>query len=142
MTDHLSTERRSWNMSRIKGRNTVPERRLRSGLHRLGFRFRIHDSELPGKPDIVLRKYRTAIFVHGCFWHRHDGCKNTTTPKSNQAFWLDKFQKTRERDKRNVEMLKKLNWQVIIVWECEINANQDHAVHKIACLLKEMKNAA
>ena len=142
MADHLSKEQRSWNMSRIKGRDTGPERKLRSGLHRLGFRFRVHEAKLPGKPDIVLHKYRTVVFVHGCFWHRHDGCKHTTTPKSNQTFWLEKFRNTIERDKRNTGALKSLGWQIIIVWECEINADVDQATRRIAHCLQGIQDVA
>ena len=141
MADHLSKEKRSWNMSRIKGRDTAPERKLRSGLHRLGFRYRIHDDKLPGKPDIVLRKYRTVIFVHGCFWHRHDGCKHAAIPKSNQDFWLKKFRDTLDRDKRNIEAIKNLNWRVIIVWECEINSDPYQVTRSVAFHLQEAKHA-
>lgn len=129
-------------MSRIKGQNTTPELKLRSCLHRLGFRFRIHDTKLPGKPDIVLAKYRTAVFVHGCFWHRHDGCKHTSTPKSNQSFWLEKFRRTLDRDKQNVKALNNLGWQVLIVWECEINSDASQAAQHIARHLGEVEYAA
>ena len=142
MADHLSKERRSWNMSRIRGRDTIPERKLRSYLHRLGFRFRVHETKLPGKPDVVLPKYRTVIFVHGCFWHRHDGCKHAATPKSNEFFWLEKFRGTLERDERNSNALRKLGWQVIIAWECEINSDVDQVAQRIACHLKEVGHAA
>lgn len=87
MRDHLTPERRSWNMSRIRGKNTTPEMRVRSVLHRMGFRFRIHGKKLPGRPDVVLAKYKTVIFVHGCFWHRHRGCKNCTTPTNRREWW-------------------------------------------------------
>jgi len=123
MTDHLTEERRSWNMSRIKGRNTKPEIQLRSLLHQAGYRFTVNatnNRKLPGRPDIVLPKYKTIIFVHGCFWHRHEGCKEATTPKSHTAFWKDKFAKNVARDKSNIEELKALGWNVIVVWECEI----------------------
>src|SRR3989338_7179007 len=100
--DTLSPEKRSWNMSRIRGENTKPELAVRSMLHRMGYRFRISDKTLPGKPDIVLPKYRTAIFVHGCFWHRHQGCKYTYTPKSRLDFWSRKFEGNVMRDKNNV----------------------------------------
>lgn len=142
MADHLSKERRSWNMSRIKGRDTIPERKLRSCLHRLGFRFRIHEKKLPGKPDVVLPKYRTVIFVHGCFWHRHDSCKYAATPKSNESFWLEKFRGTLERDERNLNALKKLGWQVVIAWECEIKSNVDQVAQRIASHLEEIGHAA
>ena len=98
MADRLTKEHRSWNMSRIRGRDTGPERSLRSMLHRAGYRFRLHDKRLPGRPDIVLHKYKTAIFVNGCFWHRHAGCRNATTPSSRTDFWQKKFAETVERD--------------------------------------------
>jgi DNA mismatch endonuclease (patch repair protein) len=91
MKDRLSKEKRSWNMSRIKGKNTKPEIALRSILHRMGYRFRLHAKNLPGRPDIVLPKYKTVIFVHGCFWHRHRGCKNCTTPTNRRHFWIAKL---------------------------------------------------
>ncbi len=142
MADHLSKERRSWNMSRIKGQNTTPELKLRSCLHRLGFRFRIHDTKLPGKPDIVMAKYRTVVFVHGCFWHRHHGCRHTSTPKSNQSFWLEKFRRTLDRDQQNFKALNNMGWQVLIVWECEINSDTNQAALRIARHLGEVEYAA
>ena len=98
MADPLSKEKRSWNMSRIRSRNTTPEILVRSLLHRLGFRFTLRRKELPGKPDIVLPRHRTVLFVHGCFWHRHQGCRGATTPGSNTAFWRKKFRRNVERD--------------------------------------------
>ena len=105
MADHLSAEKRSWNMSRIHGKDTSIEKRVRSYLFRCGFRFRKNDPRLPGKPDIVLPKYHTAIFVHGCFWHRHTGCKDATTPKTNVDFWMNKFQRNINNDiKHTIEL--------------------------------------
>lgn len=120
MTDTLTRERRSWNMSRIQGKDTRPELALRSLLHRNGFRFRLHDRGLPGRPDIVLPKYRAVIFVNGCFWHRHPGCRFAYQPSSRIEFWERKFADTVERDARNVEALSRLGWKVITVWECEL----------------------
>lgn len=120
MADLLSPERRSWNMSRIRGKDTGPERQLRSMLHRAGYRFRLHRRDLPGRPDIVLPKHRTAIFVHGCFWHRHAGCRLAYEPRSNRAFWRKKFAANVARDARNVAQLGELGWRVLVVWECEI----------------------
>ena len=120
MADTLTKEKRSWNMSRIAGKNTKPEILLRSLLHRKNFRFRLHDKRLPGKPDIVLPRYRTVIFVNGCFWHRHENCKCAYTPKSRQEFWLKKFEGTVRRDREKQEMLENMGWQVIVVWECEL----------------------
>lgn len=107
-------------MSRIKGRDTVPEKKVRSVLHRLGYRFRICRSDLPGKPDIVMSKQRTVIFVHGCFWHRHQGCKYAYTPKTRQDFWENKFSQNVIRAEKVEKELSALGWKVIIIWECEI----------------------
>lgn len=119
MTDKLSPEHRSWNMSRIRSTNTKPEKLVRSLLHQMGFRFRLHRKDLPGKPDIVLPRYHTVIFVHGCFWHRHEDCKECTTPKSNTEFWLEKFRKNVERDERVKLALEGAGWHVVTVWACE-----------------------
>lgn len=132
MADSLSGERRSWNMSRIRGRNTGPELRLRSLLHRAGFRFRLHAKQLPGRPDVVLPKYRTAIFVHGCFWHRHPGCRNTTTPSTRRAFWQEKFDGTVSRDARDRAALENAGWTVLTVWECELKADPEGVLHRLA----------
>ena len=117
--DIISEERRSWNMSRIKGKDTKPELVVRSILHKMGYRFRLHRKDLPGTPDIVLPKYKTVIFVHGCFWHRHKRCKFAYTPKSRVKFWKDKFAETVKRDKQHLKQLKENGWEVFIVWECE-----------------------
>lgn len=108
-------------MGRIRGRDTSPEVAVRSMLHRAGYRFRLHVKTLPGKPDIVLRSRNTVIFVHGCFWHRHEGCKQCYTPKSNIEFWETKFAGNVQRDKKNTCALKTAGWRVIIVWECELS---------------------
>lgn len=115
-------------MSRIRGKNTGPEVLLRKLLHRAGYRFRLHAPGLPGKPDIVLKRYRTAIFVHGCFWHRHPGCPGATTPKSRRAFWLEKFDATVKRDRRKTEELEALGWKVVTVWECELSSDPVRAL--------------
>jgi DNA mismatch endonuclease (patch repair protein) len=109
-------------MSRIQGKNTKPELLLRSLLHRAGYRFRLHVPNLPGKPDIVLPRYRTVIFVHGCFWHRHEGCANATMPKSRTEFWAEKFAKTIERDQQKQRQLEEIGWKVLTVWECELKS--------------------
>ena len=119
MVDKLSKEKRSWNMSRIRSMDTEPEKAVRSLLHRLGYRFRLHQKNLPGKPDIVLPKYRSVIFVHGCFWHRHKGCKYAYSPKSRTEFWKKKFQGNIDRDRRHKKELKKLGWKIFVIWECE-----------------------
>jgi DNA mismatch endonuclease, patch repair protein len=118
--DRLDRNRRSWNMGRIKGRNTIPEVVVRSILHRSGFRFSLHRKDLPGKPDIVLPKRLAVIFVHGCFWHRHKECKYCYMPKSNVDFWRTKFRGNVARDRKNVSALRKAGWRVIVIWECEL----------------------
>lgn len=133
MTDHITAEHRSWNMSRIKGKNTSPERIVRSILHRMGYRFRLHRTDLPGKPDLVLPKYNTAVFVHGCFWHRHPGCKYATNPKSNTEFWQQKFRRNVERDRKNQAELRRNGWRIIVVWECEL--------HDMEILTKRLRKA-
>lgn len=107
-------------MAQVKGSNTAPERSVRSLLHGMGYRFRLQRTDLPGKPDIVLPKYKTALFVHGCFWHRHSGCRRATSPASNRAYWDAKFARTLARDARNQKALEDMGWRVLIVWECEL----------------------
>ncbi len=123
--DSLTKEKRSWNMSRIKGKNTQPELIVRSYLHKHGYRFRLHRKDLPGKPDIVLPKYRTIILVHGCFWHRHPECKYAYMPKSRIEFWREKFEGNIKRDEIRVKQLQELGWEVIIIWECETRNQSD-----------------
>ncbi|WP_112356481.1 very short patch repair endonuclease [Agrobacterium tumefaciens] len=132
MADTISAERRSWNMSRITGRNTKPELLLRSLLHKAGFRFRLHAKDLPGKPDIILPKYRIAIFVHGCFWHRHAGCRNATMPSTRPEFWAAKFEGNVERDARNAAALEAAGWTVITVWECDLKSDPEAVVSALA----------
>jgi len=120
MADIVKPEVRSKIMSRIKGRDTKPEIAIRKALHRRGFRFRKNVRELPGSPDIVLPKWRTVIFVHGCYWHRHPGCAKATMPSTNVEFWSAKFKGNIDRDRRNVESLLSNGWRVGIIWECVI----------------------
>lgn len=131
--DHLSKERRSWNMSRIKSKNTKPELMVRSALHRMGYRFLLNGKVskriykkgiLPGKPDIVLAKYRTVVFVHGCFWHRHEGCNRCTMPSTNREYWMKKFNRNIKRDIEVTQELNNCGWRVIIIWECEVKNNK------------------
>ena len=119
MTDIVNRRRRSEMMAGIKGRDTAPEIAVRCIAHKLGFRFRLHRKELPGRPDLVFPKHRLAVFVHGCFWHRHGGCRYAYTPKSRVAFWTEKFAGNIARDKRNEEALHDLGWKVLVIWECE-----------------------
>lgn len=111
---------RSENMRAIKSKNTKPEVIVRKLLHAMGYRFRLYKKELPGTPDIVLKKYKTAIFVNGCFWHRHQGCSRCTFPKTNTEYWENKFNANIERDRKNYEKLKELGWNIFIIWECEV----------------------
>lgn len=146
MTDHISKKQRSWNMSRIKSANTKPEIIVRSTLFKLGFRFRLNgkvskkhfaEGKLPGKPDIVLAKYRTVILIHGCFWHHHEGCKRASWPKTNKEYWIPKIKNNVKRDKENIKELKKLGWKVYIIWECEIRGEKFMPI--INVIIKEMK---
>ena len=127
---HEVSEQRSRNMSAIKSKNTKPEIAVRKLLHSMGYRFRLHRKDLPGSPDIVLPKYKTVIFVHGCFWHRHQNCKYASNPKTRREFWEKKFKENIERDKKTQEKLKNLGWKTNIVWECEIK-KQDKLIKKL-----------
>lgn len=123
---------RSYNMSRIRGKDTKPELRVRRALHALGLRFRLHRRDLPGTPDIVLPRWKAVIDVRGCFWHRHPGCKYATTPVSNAAFWEDKFATNVARDKRTGERLDRLGWRTAIVWECSIRREgEQNIAHRL-----------
>ena len=122
--DSLTKEKRSWNMSRIRSNDTTPELAVRSFLFRHGFRFRLHVKSLPGHPDIVLPKYKTVIEVRGCFWHRHPGCRQATTPSTNAEFWQEKFKRNVERDRNTEKLLKELGWNLIVVWECELKNDE------------------
>jgi DNA mismatch endonuclease (patch repair protein) len=118
MADVHTKAQRSYNMSRIKGKNTKPEILVRKYLHAHGYRFRLHVKNLPGKPDIVLPKYKTVIFVHGCFWHGHKGCRFFVVPKTRTKWWMNKIEGNKARDKKVFEELRKLGWKVIEIWEC------------------------
>lgn len=120
MTERLTPEQRSWNMSRVRSSDTKPEKTVRSWLHMNGWRFRLHRKELPGSPDIVMKKHRTVIFVHGCFWHSHQGCSRASMPKTNREFWSKKLARNADRDKKAREQLSQLGWKVIVIWECEV----------------------
>jgi DNA mismatch endonuclease (patch repair protein) len=134
MADFLTPAQRSERMSRIRGKDSQPELALRRVLHHLGLRYRLHAKDLPGKPDLVFPRYKAVVFVHGCFWHRHEGCKIATTPKSNTQFWIEKFNKNKVRDAYVADSLKNLGWRVFVVWECDLapskvttTANRLHA---------------
>lgn len=119
MVDHISRERRSWLMSRVASKNTSPEMRVRRAAHALGLRFRLHRKDLPGKPDLVFPRHRIALFVHGCFWHRHPGCLKASMPKSHPEYWHSKFEANVRRDERTAQSLARLGWRVTTLWECE-----------------------
>jgi DNA mismatch endonuclease (patch repair protein) len=123
MAEKISPEIRSQMMRSVRGKDTAPEKRVRSILHSLGLRFVLHRKDLPGRPDIVLPRHRLAIFVHGCFWHRHSGCAYATTPKNNAALWEKKFTENVQRDTVALEGLHKLGWRTIVVWECALKSD-------------------
>ena len=120
MADVHTKEVRSYNMSQIRSKNTKPEVIVRKYLFAKGFRYRLHSKNLPGKPDIVLPKYRTVLFVHGCFWHGHEGCKYFVVPKTKTAWWLNKINSNKDNDAKAVKALKKEGWKIINVWECTL----------------------
>ncbi|MEM9158605.1 MAG: very short patch repair endonuclease [Verrucomicrobiota bacterium] len=137
MVDKISPLHRSWLMGKVRSKNTKPELIARSLLQQLGYRFTVNgpkNKKLPGKPDIVLPRYRTVVFVHGCFWHRCRKCKRATTPKTNLDYWLPKFERNVQRDRQNAQDLERLGWQVITLWECQLE-NVDKTTSKIINLL-------
>jgi len=117
--DRLSVDRRSWLMSRVRSKNTTPELKVRKLIYSMGFRYRLHRSDMPGKPDLVFSGLRKVIFVHGCFWHRHTKCRKATVPKSNVAFWSAKFASNVERDRKNFRILKRQGWDILVIWQCQ-----------------------
>lgn len=137
MADVHSPEKRSYNMSRIRGKDTKPEEMVRKYLFSQGFRYRKNVAALPGKPDIVLPKYRTCIFVNGCFWHMHEGCRYFVWPKNNAEFWRNKILANKERDKKVKESLKEAGWRIITVWECELKGN--HSQTTLEGIVQEIK---
>ena len=124
MPDVHDSKTRSYNMSKIKGKDTKPELLVRKYLHSKGLRFRLHDSRLPGKPDIVLPKYHTVVQIQGCFWHRHQGCKYFVIPKTRTEWWLEKINRTVERDKENKKKMDLLGWKTLVIWECELKKDK------------------
>lgn len=139
--DRLSKERRGWNMSRIRGKDTSPEKTVRSFIHRLGYRFRLHRRDLPGQPDIVLPRLRAVIFVHGCYWHRHKDCKYAYTPKTRIEFWQRKFDDNVERDKQVLKSLRKRGWRILLAWECQIS-NKKTLAGRVTRFLAESERQA
>lgn len=133
MADVLTPQQRSYNMSRIRNKNTKPEEIVRKYLFSRGFRYRKNVSKLPGKPDIVLPKYKTIIFVNGCFWHKHEGCRYFVWPKNNADFWKKKIEGNVERDRYDYKLLEDLGWHVIVVWECELKSgSRQDALNQLA----------
>jgi DNA mismatch endonuclease (patch repair protein) len=138
MSDRHTPEQRRFNMQQIKGTNTKPEILLRKLLFSKGFRYRINNKNLPGKPDIVLKKYNTVIFVNGCFWHGHENCRYYVIPKTRTEFWTDKINGNKKRDKKNIELLIQMGWKVITVWECELK--KDKVDQTVEQLIHELHN--
>lgn len=137
MTDIVSKQKRSEMMSRISSKDTQPELTVRKALHKAGYRFRLHYRSLPGKPDIVMPKYKLSIFIHGCFWHRHSGCKFAYEPKTRKEFWENKFNTNLVRDRANIDKLISKGWKVLVIWECFTKKREhidlvnivEHAIH-------------
>lgn len=142
MADILSKKQRSAVMSKVRSADTKPEWILRCGLHRLGFRYRLGNKHLPGRPDLVFPKYHAVVFVHGCYWHRHPGCKDASTPKSNVDFWAGKFAENTKRDRRTQQELVELGWRVLVVWECELLGDTLATIRKVALWLTRKGVAA
>lgn len=139
MVDSIGRIRRSELMRRVRQKNTEPEIRVRSELHRRGLRFRLHDPSLPGSPDVILPRFQVAVFVHGCFWHRH-GCSYSTTPRSNTRFWAAKFQANVARDKKKTSELRRLGWRVFTVWQCELHkANASSRLDALVAKIKQVQ---
>lgn len=138
--DIRSIEARSRNMARVRSQNTRPEVHVRSLLHRLGYRFRLHSSVLPGRPDIVLPKYHIAILVHGCFWHQHQGCKRSSRPATRVEFWNKKLDGNVARDERTRQLLMEQGWKVLVVWECEIG-NREQLASKLRSAIESLSQS-
>ena len=132
--DNLDPARRSANMARVRGKDTGPELRVRRIAHRIGLRFRLHRKDLPGKPDLVFPKYRLAVFVHGCFWHRHPGCERASSPSTRIDFWAAKFAANVARDARQQEELARLGWNVLVVWQCDLKNQQAVATALVSAI--------
>lgn len=136
MTDTVDSAKRSEIMSRVRATDTGPEMIVRRLAHRLGYRFRLHRRDLPGSPDLVFPRYRSVVMVHGCFWHRHPGCKKASTPKSRVGYWENKFEGNVLRDKRNENELKELGWRILVIWECE-TGDRDELAKRIVEFLED-----
>lgn len=139
MTDRISQEKRSWNMSRITSKNTKPEIAVRSYLFHHGFRFRKNDKRYPGTPDVVLPKYKTVIFVNGCFWHHHEGCHLAYIPKTRTDFWIKKFRNNQINDELHRDTLEMMGWKVITIWECELKNDFEGVMSRLVNILLAYK---
>lgn len=137
MADIVDAATRSRMMAGIRGKNTKPELALRHGLHALGFRYVLHNRKLPGSPDLVFPKYRAAVFVHGCFWHRHKGCRYASVPSTRPDFWREKFERNIERDRNAVHALRVHRWRVAVIWECAMRRDPSSAITKVASWLTD-----
>jgi len=135
--DTVDKKTRSRIMASVGQRNTGPELKLRRVLHKKGLRYRLHDKKLPVSPDLVFPRFRTVVFVHGCFWHAHEGCKFATKPSTRKNFWKEKFEANRKRDRRNYEALTKLGWRVLIVWECAIKGINEIKIHELGLYVNQ-----
>lgn len=138
MSDSITQEHRSWNMSRIRNKDTKIEVIVRKYLFSKGYRFRKNDKRYPGKPDIVLPKYHVVIFVNGCFWHQHPGCKNATMPKSNTEFWQKKLERNVSNDVNNIKILSEMGWHVITLWECELEKDFEGCMERVLTEIKHV----
>lgn len=140
MVDVLTPDQRRLNMSRIRSRDTIPEMKVRRGLHARGLRFRLHDRRLPGRPDLVLLRYRTVVFIHGCFWHKH-GCKFSTIPATRQDFWREKIEANAARDRMAIENLQTSGWHVLVIWECSLRgrgrSEEFNMLDRAACYIRK-----
>jgi DNA mismatch endonuclease (patch repair protein) len=134
MADTLTVQQRRLCMSRVRAKNTTPEMIVRRTIHRIGYRFRLHQKELPGTPDVVLPRHRAVILVHGCFWHQHPRCPRAGLPASNKEFWANKLEGNRRRDARNLRALKRQGWRVLVLWECQIR-DQDRLERRLGRFL-------
>jgi DNA mismatch endonuclease (patch repair protein) len=135
MPDIMTKEERSERMSRVKNKDSKAEKRVRSLVHRMGFRFRLHNKKLPGKPDIVLTRHKKVVLIHGCYWHQHGVCRSLAIPENNPDFWRKKFAENVERDKRNIRALNELGWRVLVIWECETKDAEklEAKIHSFLC---------
>ena len=137
MTDVHDKKTRSFNMSQIKGKDTKPEMLVRKFLFSNGFRYKLHDKKLPGKPDLVFPKYKKVVFIHGCFWHGHDGCKYFVIPNTRTEWWLNKINRNKDKDAESIIELKKRGWETITIWECELKP--ENRENKLKALIKNLK---